>query len=133
MADVKIPYPEAGLAAFEALDTWSADLLISGSWPELQPGVTFIVTADEVLTQFQVVGLTAGKLVPATTTVTPIGIMSQSVTGNAGGTTTVSVLMSGCFNPDMLGWDATFATDALKANAFMGAPSPTQILIRSRA
>jgi len=134
MADANIPYSEAGQAAFEELDTWSADLLISGSWPKLSPGRPYTVKADEVLEQFEVVGLDGnGDLVPAVLgTTEAIGVLTQAVTGNAGGTTTVPVFIAGCFNPDILVWDATYDTPAKKAAAFDGAPSPTQILIKER-
>lgn len=140
MADQKIPYPEVGLAAFEQLDNFTANLLLSGSWPILSPGYPLTVKADEVLEMFEVVGLDANsKLVPATIdTVTPansiqaVGVMTQAVTGNAFGTTTVPVFLSGCFNPDALVWDASFTDMASKLAAFMGAPSPTQILMRER-
>lgn len=136
MALKTIPYPEAGLAAFEELDNWTADLLISGNWPPLSPGYPLPVAADQELKQFEVVGLTAGKLVPAVkggaTPVTPIGIVTQAVTGASDGTTTVPVLYAGCFNPDALVWDASYATDEDKRSAFEGAPAPTQIVIRAR-
>lgn len=138
MADVKVPYPEAGLAAFEALDEYSAGILLSGSWPVLSPGYPLPVTADLELEQFTVVGLTAGKLVKATWNATPanavkpIGVLTQAVVGNSDGTTTVPVFFSGCFNPDALVWDATFDTMQKKIDAFFGSPSPTEVLIRER-
>ena len=138
MPDVKIPYPEVGLAAFEKLDTYHADLLISGSHPPLAPGYPMTVTASQALQQFHVVGLVDGKLVPAVWSATPadavqaVGIVTQAVVGNDEGTTTVPVFYSGCFNPSMLVWDESFDTPEKKANAFNGAPTPTQILIRAR-
>lgn len=133
MADVKVPYPEAGLAAFEALDDYSAGILLSGSWPVLSPGYPLPVTADLELQQFAVVGLSAGKLVMATAGgVKPIGVLTQHVVGASDGETTVPVFYSGCFNPDALVWDASFNTDELKRAAFEGSPSPTQVLIRAR-
>jgi hypothetical protein len=139
MADVKIPYPEAGLAAFEALDSYEAGLLISGNWPPLSPGYPLEVKADEELPQFAVVGLDSdGKLVMATydddpsAAIKPIGICTQAVKGDSGGGTTVPVIYSGCFNPDMLVWDDSFDTDEKKLNAFVGSPTPTQIVLRKR-
>ena len=138
MADVKVPYPEVGLAAFEVLDDYSAGILLSGSWPVLSPGYPLPVTADLELAQFTVVGLTAGKLVKATwdavvaNAVKPIGVVTQHVIGNDTGTTTVPVFFSGCFNPDALVWDASFDTMQKKIDAFMGSPSPTEVLIRER-
>lgn len=138
MAEVKVPYPEVGLAAFEALDDYDTGILLSGSWPVLSPGYPLPVTADLELDQFTVVGLTAGKLVKATWNadaelgVKPIGVLTQHVIGNDTGTTTVPVFFSGCFNPDALVWDASFDTMQKKIDAFMGSPSPTEVLIRER-
>lgn len=139
MADVTVPYIEAGQAAFDALDTYLQKFLISGSHPELAPGFPMEVKASQVLSQFHVVGLDAtGKLVPATYNATPanaikaIGVVTQAVVGNAGGTTTVPVWYSGCFNPDALVWDATFTTEGQKMTAFNGSPTPTTITLRKR-
>lgn len=139
MAEQKVPYPEAGLAAFEVLDEYTAGLLISGSWPTLSPGYPMEVAPDQELKQFEVVGLDAnGKLVPAVWADDPadavqaIGVCTQAVVGNSSGTTTVPMFYSGCFNPDMLVWDSSFDTDEKKMKAFVGAPTPTQILLRKR-
>lgn len=132
MADVKVPYPEAGLAAFEELDAYSADILYSGSHPQPAPGYPMAVTANLELKQFEVVALTAGRLVKATSAMKAIGIVSQAVTGDAAGNTTVPVLYSGCFNPDALVWDASFDTLQKKIDAFSGSPTPTTVLIRER-
>lgn len=139
MADVNVPYIEPGLAAFEELDNYATNLLISGSWPSLSPGYPLKVKADEELSQFEVVGLDSnGDLVPATwnstpgNAIQPIGVVTQAVTGASDGSTTVPVFYAGCFNPAALVWDSSFDTDAKKRDAFVGAPSPTQILIRER-
>lgn len=133
MADVTVPYPEAGLAAFETLDSYSANILYSGSHPEPAPGYPFPVTADLELKQFEVVSITAGKLVKATASGSKaIGIVSQAVKGASDGSTTVPVLYSGCFNPDALVWDASFDTLEKKQAAFSGSPTPTNVLLRER-
>lgn len=139
MATVSVPYLEAGEAAFEVLDEYAQRFLISGNHPMLSPGYPMRVKADEVLTQFQVVGLDAnGDLVPAVFHTTPanavqaVGVVTQAVTGNSDGTTTVPVFYSGCFNPDALAWDDSFDTDDKKAGAFNGAPTPTTITLRKR-
>ncbi len=138
MVDVKVPYPEAGLAAFEKLDDYLADILLSGSWPILSPGYPLPVTADLELQQFAVVGLEDGALVLAThdddpeVAIKPIGVLTQHVVGKSDGTTTVPVFYSGCFNPDALVWDDSFDTEEKKRAAFEGSPTPTQVLIRSR-
>jgi hypothetical protein len=138
MADVKIPYLEAGLAAFEKLDSFTQGFLLSGSDPKLEPGFPMEVAAGQALQQFQVLGLNGtGKLVPATYAADASGVeaqfvCTQAVAAPAGAGVTVPVFFAGCFNPDALVWDATYDTDAKKANAFMGAPSPTRIMIRKR-
>lgn len=139
MAEVAVPYIEAGQAAFDALDEYTQKFLISGSHPVLSPGFAMRVKAEQVLQQFQVVGLDANNdLVPATWHATPanaiqaIGVVTQAVTGNDEGTTTVPVFYSGCFNPDALVWDVSFDTEAKKLAAFNGAPTPTTITLRKR-
>lgn len=133
MPHVKVPYPEAGLAAFEQLDSYEADLLISGSWPKLSPGYPLPVKAGQTLEQFQVCGIEDGFVVPAVKgTVQASLVSTQKVVGNAEGTTTAPFFYSGCFNPAMLVWDASYASDEDKRAAFEGAPTPTQILIRAR-
>ena len=139
MADVKVPYPEAGQAAFEELDTHLQEFLYSGSHPAPAPGIPLEVKADEVLEQFHVVGLDANDvLVPAVWNADPglaiqaVGVCSQAVIGATGGGTKVPTLYTGCFNPDALVWDASFDTDGKKAGAFNGAPTPTTIVIRKR-
>lgn len=139
MPNVKVPYAQAGLAAFEELDTYEKDFLISGSWPVLSPGYPLPVEGEEELLKFQVVGLNGdGRLVPATwhatpaNAIKPIGVVTQAVVGAADHSTTVPVFYSGCFNPEALVWDASFDTDAKKVNAFVASPTPTQIVIRAR-
>lgn len=138
MSNVTVPYIEAGQAAFEVLDTYLQNFLISGDHPKLA-AYPMRVKAAEELAQFTVVGLDAnGLLVPATWTadpadaIAPIGVVTQAVTGAAGNATTVPVFYSGHFNPAALVWPASFDTDAKKMAAFAGAPSPTQIQLRTR-
>ena len=134
MADVKIPYPETGLAAFEQLDSHFAGILLSGSDPKLEPGFPMEVAQGQALQMFQVLGLNGdGKLVPANNgSVKAQFVCTQAVAAPTGTGVTVPVWFTGCFNPDALVWNAAYATDADKANAFFGAPSPTRILIRKR-
>lgn len=134
MADVKIPYPEAGLAAFEQLDSHIQGFLLSGSDPKVEPGFPMEIKVGQALQQFQVCGLDGtGKLVPAVLgTVAASVIVTQAVAAPTGAGVKVPVWYTGCFNPDALVWDASYDTDEKKANAFRGAPSPTRILIRKR-
>lgn len=134
MADVKVPYPEAGLAAFEKLDNWAANILLSGSDPKLEPGYPMEVAVGQALQQFQVLSLNgSGKLIPAVLgTSAAMFISTQAIAAPTGAGVTVPVFFAGMFNPDALVWDATYNTDAKKVNAFVGAPSPTRIMIRKR-
>lgn len=134
MADITIPYQEVGLAAFEQLDSHFAKILLTGSDPKLEPGFPMEINVGQALRQFEVVGLNgSGKLVPAVLgTVVAIGVVTQAVAAPTGAGVTVPVFFAGCFNPDALVWDASYDTDAKKATAFRGAPSPTRILIRKR-
>lgn len=133
MADVKIPYPEVGLAAFEQLDSHFQGFLLTGSDPKLEPGFPMEVAVGQALKQFEVLGLDAqGKLVPADGTIKAQFVCTQAVAAPTGAGVTVPVWFTGCFNPDALVWDDAYNTDALKASAFMGAPSPTRVLIRKR-
>ena len=139
MANVTIPYPEAGLAAFESLDAWYSGFLLSGSDPKLEPGFPMEIAVGQALSQFQVVGLnSSGKLVPATWNASPssaikaIGVCTQAVAAPTGAGVTVPIFLAGNFNPDALVWDASFDTDAKKVQAFFDSPSPTRILIRKR-
>lgn len=60
-----------------------------------------------------------------------IGIIMFPVTTGATGALPVGrILRGGCLNPDMLVWPASYTTTAHKLNAFEGAPSPTQIIVR---
>lgn len=94
-----------------------------------------LVEASQTLAAFTVVGLNAsGRLVAATATgspaVKPIGVLAHPVTSPAGTNYVgAKVYRAGHFNHKRLVWDSTFNTDALKINAFEGAPTPTQIRI----
>jgi hypothetical protein len=134
MAQVKVPYIEAGLAAFDVLDTFTQGFLLSGSDPKLEPGFPLVVKTGQALQQFQVCGYDgSGNLIPAVLGTTPAAvIVTQAVSASATAGTTVPVFYAGCFNPDALVYDATYNTDAKKAAAFAAAPSPTRITIRKR-
>ena len=134
MANVKMPYIEAGLAAFEAMDSYTQGFLLSGSDPKLEPGFPMEVAVGQALQQFQVLSLNGtGKLIPAVLgTSEAMFVCTQAVAAPTGTGVTVPVFFAGCFNPDALIWDATYDTDAKKADAFRGAPTPTRIMIRKR-
>lgn len=130
MATIKVPYGSAGLAAFEQGDDYISVELFSGSTP-LPVTEDFPVASGIAIPAFSVVGLSAGNLVLANTTgpIVPIGVTTAEVK-NVGTAQSVAIFRAGCFNPEALNWHADYSTDALKAAAFRGSPSPTQVLIR---
>ena len=139
MATITPPYADPGRAAFEVLDTYLQNHLLTGSHPELAPAFSFPIAFSQTLEQFEVVGLVAGELVPATynadpsLAVKPIGIMAHAAArGASGAAVNGQVFYSGCFNVAALVWDATFTTAALKLAAFHGSPTPTNIIVASR-
>jgi hypothetical protein len=138
MVDVKVPYPEVGVAAFEQLDTYVAGFLLSGAHPPLSTGVPMEVKPDEALKQFHVVAMGEDGLVPAVWSADPadamqaVGVVTQAVTGDAAGGTTVPMFYTGHFDPEALVWHPSFDTPDKKAKAFNGAPTPTQIIVRAR-
>jgi hypothetical protein len=133
MAEVKMPYLEAGLASFEALDSFTQGFLLSGSDPKLEPGFPMPMKVGQALRQFEVLTLDENDLlVPAQDGEPAMFVCTQAVAAPTGTGVTVPVWHTGCFNPDALLWHASYDTDAKKANAFRGAPSPTRIMIRKR-
>lgn len=72
----------------------------------------------------------AGKIVPAEAgVVDAIGVLPYAVDSTAGDIVGEGIWRGGNFKPSALVWDASYNTDALKAKAFEGAPSPTQIVL----
>jgi hypothetical protein len=110
----------AGVASLqtEAFDTQE---LITGDTPitTIPMTVATAAVAAAVLPANTVVGYDGtGNLIRAVNTTTPaIGITVSEVPM---GLTlpSVSVRRTGCFNPNLLVWDASYATDALKKRAF---------------
>jgi hypothetical protein len=135
MADVRIPYNDGfGRASFEQMDTYLQNHLISGVSPPLEPAISFKQKASTTLALFTVVGLdTNGELVIANnSTIKPIGVLAHASTAGVSPAVNAQVWYSGCFDPTYLIWDASFDTDAKKAAAFRGSPTPTQIVIRKK-
>ncbi len=135
MAVTNIPYAGAGMAGFESNDGFAQVELFNSAIPH---PVTedFPVGESTSLPAFSVVGLSAdGSLVLAQTSgaaVTPIGVTTAPVATGAGQTDRIAIYRAGNFNPAALTWHADFNTDAKKAAAFRGAPTPTNIVIRKR-
>jgi hypothetical protein len=130
-----IPYAGAGIATYEVSDSFTQQELFNSSIP-LPVTEDFNVGPSTTLAAFAVVGLDAGgNLVMAktsSTTVVPIGITTVAVVTGVGQNDRIAVYRAGNFNPDALTWHADYDTDAKKAGAFRGSPTPTNIIIRKR-
>lgn len=134
MPIINIPYGEAGIAGFELSDDFSTTELFNSLVP-LASTEDFPVAESTTLPVFSVVGLSAGVLVLAKTSVTavvPIGITTAPVVTGVGQTDRIAIFRTGNFNPAALTWHADYDTAAKKAAAFRGSPTPTNILIRER-
>lgn len=122
----------AGLASqySEAINAES-EALVTGDVPAVFSTDETLLSGGD-LAALAVVGLDgAGKIIPAVLgTTAAIGVLVYPVDAS-GGDTAGHVYRGGVFNPAMLVWDATYDSDAKKAAAFNGAPSPTQIVVRS--
>lgn len=133
-----------GRPAFEVLDDYTFSVLLAGVTPPLADPMAVKLANSQTLAKFTVVGLDAsGNLVAATWNATPanaikpIGVLAHAATSDSSNSKGVKGLVyySGCFNIDAkspLVWDATFDTDAKKEAAFIGSPTPTQIVARKR-
>lgn len=107
------------------------EALVTGDTPAVFATEETVLTG-QALDALTVVGFDGdGKIVPANNaSVAAIGVLVYAA-DTTGGDLTANVYRGGVFNPDLLVWDEAYSTDALKAKAFEGAPSPTAIVIRS--
>lgn len=138
MAIVTVPYDSnVGQAAFEQMDEWHSSFFLSGSEPvhalsgQAAQGIAF-----PFLT---VVGYNAqGKIAPATynanpaLAIKPVGIINTPLPTTTNSTTPAIFWYTGSFAPEALVWDVSFDTMAKKEVAFVGSPTPTQIVMRHR-
>jgi hypothetical protein len=134
---VNVPYIEAGLAAFEQLDTHTKTFLNVLLAPK--PPIAVKCAPGTSFEAFSVVGLDgSGNLALAEADGTPKAryILTQAVPevqDESLGEVTVPVWYSGQFgNLDALVWHASFTTDELKLAAFDDAPTPTTIVVSKR-
>lgn len=134
MANITIP-GRGGVAGFEQGDSYASQELFNSAIP-LQTTEDFPVAQNTDLEARSVVGVDAsGNLAIAktsSTAVVPLGILTIPVKTGAGETTRAAIWRSGNFNPAALVWHADYDTDAKKAAAFRGSPTPTNIIIRKR-
>lgn len=129
-----IPY-QSGIAGFEVGDSFTSQELFNAAIP-LPVTEDFPVKASSDLAAFSVVGLDAdGNLAMAKTTstaVVPLGVLTMAAKTASGETTRAAIYRAGNFNPAALVWHADYDSDAKKAAAFRGSPTPTNIVIRKR-
>jgi hypothetical protein len=116
-------------------DTITAALegLITGSEPAvLTEDMT--VALSQTLAAWTVVGVDgSGNIIPAVLgTTAAIGItVIAATTPGSGGLKAIPIYRAGCFNPNLLVWDATYNTAEKKLEAFRGAVTPTNIILRA--
>lgn len=124
-----IPMGNPGQAGdtFEAFEQF--DLLLSDK-PDFFTA-DMVLAASQDIALYEIVGVNgSGQIIPAVLgTTAAIGIAAGAITSGSGQNPTIQVIRGGHFNGDKLVWDATYDTDAKKAAAFNGAPTPTQIVI----
>lgn len=120
---------EVGRAEFNEILAADIDNLLSGNWPPFAPAVVLKTELANTVAPMTVVALdaTKGTVVAAKKGTPAIGVIYTAPSDG-----TVLVLRSGCFNPDALIWDASYASYDDKKVAFEGAPTPTQIIVRQR-
>ncbi|MBI1620011.1 head decoration protein [Aquamicrobium zhengzhouense] len=99
--------------------------------------VDMTIAASQTIAEYTPVGLNAaGDLVPAVwaadeTAVKPVGITLFPITTPAGTPLKgVPILIQGGLNVDMIKWPVSFDTFEKKLEAFRGAPTPTNIVVK---
>ena len=108
--------------------------LITGNVPDvLTEDMT--VAASQNIPAYTAVGFDgSGNIIKAVLgTTAAIGFAVHDIVTDASGTLKAfPIYRAGCFNPDFLLWDATYNTaeKKKKLEAFRGAPSPTNIIMR---
>jgi hypothetical protein len=97
------------------------------------------IAANQTITGVYVpVGFDAsGHLVPAVWDATyasagvrAVGLLVRPITTGASPIQGQPVMRSGAVNMDMIAWPASFDTDEKKLEAFRGAPTPTQFVVK---
>lgn len=127
MTEIGIGNPGQAGDAYEGFTQY--DLLLSDTPTFFTQDMTLAVSQDIAL--YEVVGVNgSGEIIPAAQgTTQAIGIAAGAITSDGASNPTIQVIRGGHFNGDKLVWDVTYNTDALKAAAFDGADTPTQIVI----
>ncbi len=106
--------------------------LVTGDFPP-QSGEDMTVAASQNIPARTPVGLDgSGNIIKAVLgTTAAIGFCLIDIVTDASATLKAyPIRRTGVYNPDLLNWDATYNTDEKKLEAFRGAPSPSQIIMR---
>ena len=127
MTEIGIGTPGKAEDAYEAFTQY--DLMLSDTPTFFTMDMTLAASQDIAL--YEVVGVDgSGNIIPAVEgTTAAIGIAAGEISSGVGENPTIQIIRGGHFNGDVLVWDATYNTDALKEAAFAGADTPTQIVI----
>lgn len=128
---------DPGLALWES-EEFSEAGLISGEDPKFGTKEHFtLLDQNADLPAYTPVGIitASGKVTISDMAAVDGSAIAIGITGykvpDPGADLKIAVVRSGCFNPDKLNWHASYNTAAKKTAAFRGAPTPTNIVIRS--
>lgn len=72
----------------------------------------------------------SGNLVPAVQGTPAVGILLRPITTGAAPLQGQPLMIQAGINMDMIAWPASYTTEAHKRNAFVGAPTPTAIVVK---
>lgn len=97
-----------------------------------------VVTVDATVAANQTIALPyvpvmrdgSGNLVPAVQGTPAVGILLRPITTPASPVQGQPLLIAGGLNMDMIAWPASYTTEAQKLNAFVGADTPTNIVVK---
>lgn len=121
----------AGIPGQSADDMpWTPDALITGDLPAVMSVDKAFAANQTVAAYTPVMEDGGGNLVPATQGTPAIGITFFDVVVGAE-VAKAPIYPTGCFNPALLNWDVSYATDAQKLAAFEGAETPTAIVLKA--
>lgn len=124
-----IPMGNPGQAG-DAFESFTQFDLIASDTPSFFT-MDMILAASQDIALYEVVGVNgSGQIIPAVLgTTAAIGIAAGAIESGEGENPTIQIIRGGNFIGDKLVWNAAYDTDAKKAAAFAGAPSPTQIVV----
>lgn len=126
-----------GVAAWASEDFTESEL-VTGETPQFGTKENFtLLDQNADLPAYTVVGVitASGKVTVSDMAAVDGSAVAIGITGykvpDPGADLTIAVIRSGVLNPDRLNWHASYNTAAKKKAAFRGAPTPTNIVIRS--